>query len=49
MNAAFATPNNSTIVRSTSPWPLIRAYFAVASRVVPTLARHQAKIPPFDL
>jgi len=50
MNAAFATPNNSTIVRSISPWPLIRAYFAVASRVVPTLARRQAErlftLPP---
>jgi pimeloyl-ACP methyl ester carboxylesterase len=35
---------NSTIVRSkTSLWALVRAYFAVASRVLPDVARRQAE------
>ncbi len=48
MNAPLATSPNSTIVRSSascraSLWTVIRAYFAIASRIVPGLARSQAE------
>ena len=44
MNATLASSINSTIVRSrASLWSVIRAYFAIASRVVPALARSQAE------
>ncbi len=44
MIASSSAPLNSTIVRSrTSLWAVIRAYFAIASRVVPELARRQAE------
>ena len=51
MNASLVVSSNSTIVRSMlSSWTLIRAYFAVASRVVPDVARRQAErlftLPP---
>ena len=51
MNATFAAPINSTIVRyRTSLWALVRAYFAVASRLLPDVARVQAErlftLPP---
>lgn len=47
----FNPPINSTTVRySTSLWVLVRAYFAVASRLLPDLARCQAErlftLPP---
>lgn len=43
---ALAAPINSTTVRTrkiTPLWPVIRAYFAVASRLLPDLARRQAE------
>jgi pimeloyl-ACP methyl ester carboxylesterase len=44
MNASLAASINSTIVRSrTSLWAVVRAYFAIASRVLPHLARRQAE------
>lgn len=44
MNAASATVINSTIVRAKqSLWAVIRAYFAIASRLLPDLARRQAE------
>jgi len=44
MNSALAASVNSTIVRSrTSFWALVRAYFAVASRLLPDVARRQAE------
>ena len=44
MNSALAASVNSTIVRSrTSLWTLVRAYFAVASRLLPDIARRQAE------
>ena len=44
MNTAFAASVNSTIVRSRrSLWALVRAYFAVASRLLPDIARRQAE------
>jgi len=44
MNASSVSTTNSTIVRSnTSPWAVIRAYFAIVSRVLPHLARRQAE------
>ena len=51
MNASLTTSVNSTIVRAIqSPWALVQAYFAVASRVMPDLARRQAErlftLPP---
>jgi pimeloyl-ACP methyl ester carboxylesterase len=51
MNATLATPRNSTIVRSRkSFWALVRAYFAIASRLLPDVARRQAEhlftLPP---
>lgn len=51
MNASLGLPTNSTIVRSKlSWWVVVRAYFAVASRVLPDLARRQAErlftVPP---
>lgn len=51
MNATLATSSNSTIVRhGMSPWTLVRAYFALASRLLPGLARCQAEhlftLPP---
>src|SRR5258707_9594271 len=51
MNASLSTSINSTNVRSmTSLWALVRAYFAVASRLLPDLARRQAErlftVPP---
>ena len=51
MNAALGTSINSTIVRSrNSLWAIVRAYFAIASRLLPDLARRQAErlftVPP---
>ena len=51
MNASLTASVNSTIVRSrTSLWALVRAYFAIASRLLPDLARRQAErlftLPP---
>jgi pimeloyl-ACP methyl ester carboxylesterase len=51
MSAALATPKNSTTVREwTSLWVAVRAYFAIVSRLLPDLARHQAErlftLPP---
>ena len=51
MNASLAASINSTIVRSESSLgSLVRAYFAIASRLVPELARRQAErlftLPP---
>ena len=51
MNASLTTSINSTIVRSSnSLWAVVRAYFAVASRLLPDLARRQAErlftVPP---
>jgi pimeloyl-ACP methyl ester carboxylesterase len=51
MNASLTSSINSTIVRSKiSLWALVRAYFAVASRLLPDLARRQAErlftLPP---
>jgi pimeloyl-ACP methyl ester carboxylesterase len=51
MNATLATSMNSTIVRSRkSAWAVVRAYFAIASRLLPELARRQAErlftLPP---
>lgn len=44
MNGSLATTLNSTIVRSrTSCWAVVRAYFAIASRLLPDLARRQAE------
>ncbi|HXX85837.1 MAG TPA: alpha/beta fold hydrolase [Casimicrobiaceae bacterium] len=44
MNATLASPVNSTIVRFTRPaWAVFRAYFAVASRLLPDLARRHAE------
>jgi pimeloyl-ACP methyl ester carboxylesterase len=44
MNATLSSSLNSTIVRSRiSLWAVIRAYFAVASRLLPALARRQAE------
>ena len=44
MNATLSSSINSTVVRSRiSLWAVIRAYFAVASRVLPALARNQAE------
>jgi pimeloyl-ACP methyl ester carboxylesterase len=44
MMISSAASLNSTIVRSRiSLWAVIRAYFAIASRVVPELARRQAE------
>jgi pimeloyl-ACP methyl ester carboxylesterase len=44
MNVSLVTSLNSTIVRSRrSVWTVIRAYFAIASRVLPALARRQAE------
>jgi pimeloyl-ACP methyl ester carboxylesterase len=44
MNAMFAAPTKSTIVRSRmSALALVRAYFGVASRLLPGLARRQAE------
>ena len=51
MNATLATPQNSTIVRTrASLWAAVRTYFAIVSRLLPGLARHQAErlftLPP---
>lgn len=51
MNLTLLTPENSTSVRrSDSFWCLVRAYFAVASRLLPDLARRHAErlftLPP---
>ena len=44
MNATLTTSTNSTIVRSrTSLLAMLRAYFAIASRLLPDLARRQAE------
>jgi len=44
MNASLAASLNSTIVRAKpSLWAVIRAYFAIASRLVPDLARRHAE------
>jgi pimeloyl-ACP methyl ester carboxylesterase len=44
MNASIVTSANSTTVRSgISLWAVVRAYFAIASRVLPDLARRQAE------
>jgi pimeloyl-ACP methyl ester carboxylesterase len=44
MNATLSSSVNSTIVHSRiSMWAVIRAYFAVASRLLPALARRQAE------
>src|SRR6516225_6956859 len=44
MNAAVAAAVNSTIVRTRmSGWALLRAYFAIVSRLLPDLARRQAE------
>jgi pimeloyl-ACP methyl ester carboxylesterase len=44
MNLAIAVPINSTIVRSGNGIvPLLRAYFAIASRLIPNVARRQAE------
>lgn len=51
MNASLAASLNSTIVLSRiSLWAMVRAYFAIASRLLPDLARRQAErlftVPP---
>ena len=51
MNATFATSRNNTIVRSRSSLlAMLRAYFAIASRLLPDLARRHAErlftVPP---
>src|SRR5881409_77744 len=51
MNASLTLSKNSTIVRSRiSLWAIVRAYFAIASRLLPDLARRQAErlftVPP---
>ena len=51
MNAILAMRENSTIVRTRFwVWALVRAYFALASRLVPGVARRQAErlftLPP---
>lgn len=51
MHATLATPGNSTIVRSRPSFAAwVRAYFAIASRLAPGLARRQAEhlftVPP---
>jgi len=51
MNASLASSLNSTIVRTrVSLWTIVRAYFAVASRLLPDLARRHAErlftVPP---
>ena len=51
MNASLTSSINSTIVRSNaSLWALVRAYFAIASRLLPDLARRHAErlftVPP---
>ena len=44
MNSALAASLNSTIVRSRgSLWALVRAYFAIASRLLPGVAPRQAE------
>src|SRR5437667_6490567 len=44
MNTAFVASVNSTIVRSRSSlWTLVRAYFAVASRLLPDIAPRHAE------
>jgi pimeloyl-ACP methyl ester carboxylesterase len=44
MNAVLAASINSTIVRSKgSFWALVRAYFAIASRLLPSIAPRQAE------
>jgi pimeloyl-ACP methyl ester carboxylesterase len=44
MSASSVTTINSTIVRSRiSLWAIIRAYFAIVSRLLPDLARRQAE------
>lgn len=44
MSSSLAAPQNSTTVRSSiSALPWIRAYFTVASRIVPEVARRQAE------
>ena len=44
MNATLSSSLNSTVVRSRiSLWAVIRAYFAIASRLLPALARNQAE------
>lgn len=51
MNAVLSISMNSTIVRSrNSLWAVVRAYFAIASHLLPDLARRQAErlftLPP---
>src|SRR5438093_712889 len=55
MNASLTASLNSTIVRSKTSlwaalWAVVRAYFAIASRLLPDLARRQAErlftLPP---
>ena len=51
MNATLITPLNSTIVRTRrSLWSAVPAYFAIVSRLLPSLARRQAEhlftLPP---
>jgi len=50
MSATSATPLNSTIVPAIPIQALVRAYFAIASRLLPGLARRQAErlftLPP---
>ena len=44
MSGILASPTNSTSVRFLKPaWSVIRAYFAVASRLLPELARRHAE------
>ena len=44
MSVILASPTNSTSVRFLKPaWTVLRAYFAVASRLLPELARRQAE------
>ena len=44
MNASSVAATNSTIVRARfSLWTVIRAYFAIVSRLLPDLARRQAE------
>jgi pimeloyl-ACP methyl ester carboxylesterase len=41
---AIGAPINSTIVRSDiSMWPMVRAYFAIVSRLLPSVAKRQAE------
>lgn len=51
MNLTLVRPQNSTIVRhGNSLWRVVRAYFAIASRLLPDLARRHAEhlftLPP---